>query len=180
MAVMDEAFWAHLDAQIIANRPEGQGRPATAAIPTGTSATASTANNASAASPSRAASDWTGVLDTLTAAKSAAQQQDARLREQAAEQAALLQELKRTQQEVRALEALLREVRAQADTKMEELQTQVGARVRDLQAEAAAQLQAMEERALAAEARAEAAEDWLKRIEQASQALFPVDQRAAA
>ncbi len=177
---MDEAFWAHLDAQIIANRPDGQGRPATAAIPTRASVIAGTADTASAAPPSRAASDWTGVLDTLTAAKSASQQQEALLREQAAGQAALLEELKRTQQEVRALEALLREVRAQADTKMEELQTQVGARVRDLQAEAAAQLQAMEARVHAAEARAEAAEDWLKRIEQASQALLPVDQRAAA
>lgn len=180
MAVMDEAFWAHLDAQIIANRPDGQGRAPTAAIPTGASATAGKADTASAALPSRAASDWTGVLDTLTAAKSAAQQQEARLREQGVEQAALLEELKRTQQQVRAFEVLLREVRAQADTKMEELQTQVGARVRDLQAEAAAQLQAMEARAHAAEARAEAAEDWLKRIEQASQALLPVDQRAAA
>lgn len=142
--------------------------------------TAGKADNASAAPPSRAAADWTGVLDTLTAAKSAAQQQEARLREQAAEQAALLEELKRTQQDVRAFEALLREVRAQADTKMKELQVQAEARVRDLQAEAAAQLQAMEERVYAAEVRAEAAEDWLKRIEQASRALLPADQRAAA
>lgn len=180
MAVMDEAFWAHLDAQIIANHPDSHGRLLTAAIPTGASVTADRAGKTSAAPPSRAASDWTGVLDTLTAAKSAAQQQEARLREQAAGQAALLEELKRTQQEVRALEALVREVRAQADTKMEELRTQAEARVRDLQAEAAAQLQAMEARVHAAEARAEAAEDWLKRIEQASQALLPTDQRAAA
>ena len=138
MAVMDEAFWAHLDAQIIANRPDGQGRAPTAAIPTGASATAGKADTASAAPPSRAASDWTGVLDTLSAAKSAAQQQEARLRDQAAEQTALLEDLKRTQQEVRALEVLLREVRAQADTRMEELQVQVETRVRDLQAEAAA------------------------------------------
>ncbi|MFC6738989.1 hypothetical protein [Methylobacterium tardum] len=177
---MDEAFWADLDAQIIANRPDGQGRPSTAAIPTGASVTAGTADNTFAVPPSRAASDWTGVLDTLTAAKSASQQQEARLREQAAGQAALLEELKRTQQQVRAFEVLLREVRAQADTKIEELQGQVETRVRDLQAEAAAQLQTMEARAHAAEARAEAAEDWLKRIEQASQALLPVDQRAAA
>ncbi|MFC6742100.1 hypothetical protein [Methylobacterium tardum] len=120
------------------------------------------------------------MLDTLTAAKSAAQQQEARLRAQAAEQAALLEELKRTQQEVQALEALLSGVRSQADTKMEELQAQAEARVRDLQAVATAQLQAMEERARAAEARAEAAEDWLKRIEQASRALLPADQRVAA
>lgn len=180
MAMMDEAFWAHLDAQIIATGLNGQGRPATAAIPTRASVTANTAGTASAAPPPRAASDWTGVLDTLSAAKSAAEQQEARLREQGAEQAALLEELKRTQQQVRAFEVLLREVRAQADTKMEELQVQVEARVRDLQAEATAQLQAMEARVHAAEARAEAAEDWLKRIEQASQALLPVDQRAAA
>ncbi|MGT2479527.1 hypothetical protein ACU4GR_13080 [Methylobacterium oryzae CBMB20] len=177
---MDEAFWAHLDAQIVANRPDDQGRPLTAAIPIGASAATGMAADLSAAPPSRVASDWTGVLDTLTAAKSAAQQQEARLREQAAGQAALLEELKRTQQEVRAFEVLVREVRAQADTKMEEFRVQVEARVRDLQAEATAQLQAMEERAHAAEARAEAAEDWLKRIEQASQALLPVNQRAAA
>lgn len=177
---MDDAFWADFDTQIVANRPDDSGEPQAAAILKGASVLAETATDAVAFSPSRTGSDWSGVLDTLTAAKSAAQRQEARLREQAVQQLALLEELKRTQQEVRVFETLLREVRAQADTKMEELQARVEAIVRDLQAEATRQLQAMEVRARAAEARAESAEDWLKRIEQASRALLPVEQQAAA
>ncbi|MHB2209838.1 hypothetical protein [Methylobacterium sp. CM6257] len=180
MATMDEAFWAHLDAQIVANRSDGQGRAPGAAIPVGAAVIVAAAFSPPAALPTRVASDWTGVLDTLAAAKCATQQQEARLREQAAEQDALLQELRRTQQEVRAFEVLLREVQAQADTKIGEFQLRAEARIRDLQAEAAVQLQAVEERARIAEARAEAAEEWLKRIEQASRALLPADQRAAA
>ncbi|MFX7167271.1 hypothetical protein ABTI49_19675, partial [Acinetobacter baumannii] len=94
----------------------------------------------------RVASDWTGVLDTLTAAKSAAQHQEARLREQAAEQDALVQELKRSQQEVRAFEVLLRECQAQAEARLKDAQTQAASQAQHLRAETAAQLQAMEAR----------------------------------
>ena len=177
MPAMDEAFWANLDAQIIAQRPEDQGR-----VP-GTSiqrAPQISAASVAAAPARRLASDWTGVLDTLTAAKSAAQQQDARLREKAAEQDALKQELKRSQQELRAMEVLLRECRAQAEAKLNEVQAETEIRVQDLKAEAAARQHAMDAQVRAAEQRADAAEEWLRRIEQASRDLMPVAERAAA
>jgi hypothetical protein len=177
MPAMDEAFWANFDAQIVAQRPEGPGRLSAVTAPV--SAEHPVAKVASVPSR-RVASDWTGVLDTLTAAKSAAQHQEARLREQAAEQDALLQELKRSQQEVRAFEVLLRECQTQAEARLKDAQTQAAVRAQHLRAETAAQLQAMEARVQAAELRAEAAEDWLRRIEQASRDLLPVTERAAA
>lgn len=177
MPAMDEAFWATLDAHIVAHRPDGQDKPSTAPSPT---APALAVVSDASPVPRRVASDWTGVLDTLTAAKSAAQQQEARLREQAAEQDALLQELKRSQQEARAFEQLVREVQVQADAKAAELRARVEAQIGKIQAEAAAKLQAMETRVQAAERRAEAAEGWLVRIEQASRDLVPGEQRAAA
>ena len=196
MPAMDEAFWANLDAQIIAQRPEGEGARPVAAVQPMPQAPASSLPASQATSPAvtrmasvttmpaapprRLASDWTGVLDTLTAAKSAAQQQDARLREQAAEQDALLQDLKRAQQEVRAFEVLLRECQTQADVKLKDAHALAETRSRDQAAEAAFRLQAMEARAQAAELRAEAAEEWLRRIEQASRDLLPAAERAAA
>jgi hypothetical protein len=178
MAAMDEAFWASLDAQIIANRPENRGETAlsAASVP----ATGTMAGCPDAAQTVRAAADWTGVLDTLTAAKSAAQSQETRLREQAAQQDATLQDLRRAQQELQAYEVLLREVRAQSEMKFRELEARAEARLREFESDARAQLDASEARTRAAEARAEAAEDWLRRIEQASRDLLPSDHRAAA
>lgn len=177
MPAMDEVFWANLDAQIVAHRQDPQDKPQAASVhPAPTLVAIGEAGPA----PRRMPSDWTGVLDTLTAAKSAAQQQETRLREQAAEQDALLQELKRSQQEVRAFEVLLREVQVQADAKAEELRARAEAQIEKLQAESAAKLQAMEARVQAAERRAEAAEGWLVRIEQASRDLVPNERRAAA
>ncbi len=178
MPAMDEAFWATLDAHIVAHRPDGQDKPPAASFPTAPAI--AVVSDASPPVPRRVASDWTGVLDTLTAAKSAAQQQEARLREQAAEQDALLQELKRSQQEARAFEQLVREVQVQADAKAAELRARVEAQIGKIQAEAAAKLQAMEARVQAAERRAEAAEGWPVRIEQASRDLVPGEHRAAA
>lgn len=179
MPAMDEAFWANLDAQIVAQRPgsQGEGRATGASIHPLPQVPAP---HAAVAPSRRLASDWTGVLDTLTAAKSAAQQQEARLREQAAEQDALQQELKRSQQELRAMEVLLRECRAQAEVKLRDAQAEAEARSQDLRAEATARLNAMEARAQAAEQRADAAEEWLRRIEQASRDLMPAAERAAA
>lgn len=177
MPAMDEAFWANLDAHIVAHRQDGPEKaPAASLPPAPTLAVVSDAVPA----PRRVPSDWTGVLDTLTAAKSAAQQQEARLREQAAEQDTLLQELKRSQQEVRVLEERVREVQAQADAKAGELRARAEAQIGKVQAEAAARLQAMEARVQAAERRAETAEGWLVRIEQASRDLLPSERRAAA
>ncbi|GJE09453.1 MULTISPECIES: hypothetical protein [Methylobacterium] len=182
MPAMDEAFWATLDAQITAQRPEAEGRMPVAPVrPAPQVPALKSPPAAMPTAPSRRlASDWTSVLDTLTAAKSAAQQQEMRLREQAAEQDALLQELKRAQQETRAFEVLLRECQTQAEAKLKDVQAQAEARVRDLRAESDAQLQALEARAQAAELRAEAAEEWLRRIEQASRDLLPAAERAAA
>ena len=177
MPAMDEAFWANLDAHIVAHRQDGPDKaPAAAPQPAPTLAVVSDA----APVPRRVPSDWTGVLDTLTAAKSAAQQQEARLRERAAEQDALLQELKRSQQEILALEGLVREIQAQAELKAGEVRARAEAQVSKVQAEAAAKLQAMEARVQAAERRAETAEGWLGRIEQASRDLVPSERRAAA
>ncbi|MCJ2087459.1 hypothetical protein MKK88_15925 [Methylobacterium sp. E-005] len=177
MPAMDEAFWANIDAHIVAHRQDGQDKPPAATFQT---APAIAVVSDAGPAPRRVASDWTGVLDTLTAAKSAAQQQEVRLREQAAEQDALLQELRRTQQEVRAFEELVRQIQAQADAKAGELHARAEAQIGKVQAEAAAKLQAMEARVQAAERRAEAAEGWLVRIEQASRDLVPGERRAAA
>lgn len=178
MAAMDEAFWADLDAQIVANRPDGRGR---SPVPlAGNPPAPAPKPGVSPPSAGWVPSDWTGVLDTLTAAKSAAQEQDTRLRDQAAAQDALLQDLKRAQQEIRAYEVLLREVQTQAEAKLADVQAQAEAQLRVAHAEAAARLTAMAGRAESAELRAAAAEDWLKRIEQASRDLLPSEQRAAA
>lgn len=177
MPAMDEVFWANLDAQIVAHRQDPQDKPPAASLPPAPPVVAASEPGPA---PRRVPSDWTGVLDTLTAAKSAAQQQEARLREQAAEQDALLQELRRCQQEVRAFEVLVRDIQVQADAKADELRARAEAQIGKLQAESAAKLQAMEVRVQAAERRAEAAEGWLVRIEQASRDLVPGERRAAA
>ncbi|XYD07147.1 hypothetical protein R1A27_18535 [Methylobacterium sp. NMS12] len=114
-------------------------------------------------------SDWSQILDTLSAASVAAQAQDQRLRQQSTTCETLAADLEAAQQEIQTLRALLDETRAQAARQVHELETEADRRVREAEA-----------RAEDATLRAAAAEDWLKRIEQASRDLRPDGRHAAA
>ncbi|SFM86009.1 hypothetical protein [Methylobacterium pseudosasicola] len=173
-ATMNEMFWTQLDARIATNRPSPE-TPATAEIVRLADAADPAAANPApspaepAAVTPHAVADWTRVLDTISVAKDAAQQQEVRLREQAAVREALAADLQRAQQEILTLETLLRDTQAQAEEAIRDVQARAEARIRDA-----------EDYARAADLRAEAAEDWLRRIEQASRDLLPGDRRAAA
>ncbi|MCJ2142306.1 hypothetical protein [Methylobacterium sp. E-066] len=168
-ATMNEMFWTQLDARIATNRPSPEA-PATAEIVrlAGAADPAASPEEPAAMTP-HAVADWTRVLDTISVAKDAAQQQEIRLREQAAVREALAADLQRAQQEIQTLETLLRDTQAQAEEAIRAVQARAEARIRDA-----------EDYARAADLRAAAAEDWLRRIEQASRDLLPGDRRAAA
>ncbi|MCJ2095253.1 hypothetical protein MKK67_22500 [Methylobacterium sp. J-072] len=168
-ATMNEMFWTQLDARIATNRPSPEA-PATAEIVRLADAVdpAASPKEPDAVTP-HAVADWTRVLDTISVAKDAAQQQEIRLREQAAVREALAADLQRAQQEILTLETLLRDTQAQAEEAIRAVQARAEARIRDA-----------EDYARAADLRAAAAEDWLRRIEQASRDLLPGDRRAAA
>jgi len=169
---MNAAFWAQLDARIacaqsdpaavISDRLGTAGAPKPAALPAAPAAS-------SCESPSRPVADWTKVPDTLSAASVAAQEQDQRMRQQSTTCEAVAGDLEAARQEIQSLRALLQEAQAQAAVQVRAIETRAGARVREAEA-----------RAEAANLRAESAEDWLKRIEQASRDLLPNDRRAAA
>jgi len=168
-ATMNEMFWTQLDARIATNRPSPEA-PTTAEIVRLAGAADPTASPAEvAAMTPHPVADWTRVLDTISVAKNAAQQQEACLREQAAVREALAADLQRAQQEIRTLEILLQDTQAQAEEAIREVQARAEARIREA-----------EDYARAADLRAAAAEDWLRRIEQASRDLLPGDRRAAA
>ena len=179
MAAIDEAFWTALDAQIAAGRPGDDGSVPSAIFDGAAVADAGPAAERGAR-PVPARSDWTGVLDTIAAAKITSGHLRTELREQAAAHDALLLELRQARERARSLERLLAEAERQAETKACEATAETEAQVQAVQARADAQVQQAQERMRAAELRAEAAEDWLKRIEQASLALLPSAERAAA
>ncbi|MCJ2140423.1 hypothetical protein [Methylobacterium sp. E-066] len=180
MAAIDEAFWVDLDAHIIANRSKDLAAPSSGVFNLSPLINASAPSGAPPTSPRQVASDWTGVLDTITAAKSAADRQENRLREQAAAYEALIQELKLAQNKIKDLEVLANEVREQTEKKQHEIMAGAERLRQEIQAKADAQLQTAEDRIRAAELRASVAEDWLRRIEQASKNLLPGERRAAA
>lgn len=171
---MNAAFWAELDARIARAEPApstADGNPAVAGpLPVAASgAGPETPSETPSEPPSRPGADWSQVLDTLSAASIAAQEQDQRLRQRSATCETLSAELQAARQEIEALRAHLQEVQTQAALRVREVEALADGRVRDA-----------DERAEAAIVRAESAEDWLKRIEQASRDLLPDGRHAAA
>ncbi|MDE4910654.1 hypothetical protein PQI07_08040 [Methylobacterium sp. 092160098-2] len=167
---MNAAFWAELDARIARAEPApatADGNPAVAGpLPV---AASGAGPETPSEPPSRPDADWSQVLDTLSAASIAAQEQDQRLRQRSATCETLSAELQAARQEIEALRAHLQEVQTQAALRVREVEALADGRVRDA-----------DERAEAAIVRAESAEDWLKRIEQASRDLLPDGRHAAA
>ena len=172
---MNAAFWAELDARIARARDEpAEPAPALADGPGTADALSPAAPSGAppepaADRPSRPVSDWSQILDTLSAATVAPQAQDQRLRRQSTTCETLAADLEAAQQEIQTLRALLEETRAQAARQIHERETEADRRVREAEA-----------RAEAATLRAAAAEDWLRRIEQASRDLRPDGRHAAA
>ena len=111
MPAMDEAFWANLDAQIVAHRQDGQDKPPAApAQPAPVIAAAPRAPPDALRLDRRARHPHRGQERRPAAGRAAA-------RAGPPSRDALLQDLKRSQQEVRAFEVLLREAQVQADAR---------------------------------------------------------------
>ncbi|MEE7490818.1 hypothetical protein MOTC310_10250 [Methylobacterium oryzae] len=167
---MNAAFWAQLDARIARAGAEpaiADGlRPADAPNPP---APSEAPCDSGADHPSRPVADWSQILDTLSAASVAAQARDQRLRQQSTTCETLSADLEAAQQEIQTLRELLEDARAQAARQVHAIEMQADRRVQEAEA-----------RAEAATQRAAAAEDWLKRIEQASRDLLPEGRHAAA
>lgn len=163
---MNAAFWADLDARIAREQavpsPTDGNRPMSAPSP----AAHPEAPSGSSAAP---AADWSRVLDTLSAATVAAEERDQRLSRQSDACEKLSADLQSARQEIRTLRTRLEDVQGEAETRLRAIQLLADSRVHDA-----------EERARAAHERAEAAEGWLARIEQASRDLLPPGRHAAA
>ena len=140
MAAIDEAFWVDLDAHIIANRSKDLAIVSSGVINLSRLTNANVPSDAPTTSPRQVASDWTGVLDNITAAKNAADRQENRLREQAAAHEALIRELKLAQNKIKDLEALANQVRAQTEKKQHEIMAEAERFRQEIQAKADAQL----------------------------------------
>ena len=172
---MNATFWAQLDARIARERGEPtEPAPGVADSPLVADAPSPAARSEASPepdpeTPSRPVADWSQILDTLSAATVAKQAQDQRLHQQSTACETLAADLEAAQQEIRTLRALLEEARAQAARQVLEREAEADRRVREAEA-----------RAEAATLRAAAAEDWLKRIEQASRDLLPDGRHAAA
>ncbi len=126
--------------------------------------------------------DWTGLVDTISAAGAAAQVQTVAYETMASD-------LRRALADVETYKALIaqaqaramtttREIQAVAQARVEAIQAQAEARIEAIQAQADARVQSAEERAARADQRAEAVEEWLAQVDQASRALLPGTARA--
>lgn len=172
MAGIDEAFWDQLDARIAATivraphrrRSRAAASPARISRPTG---------EEEAVVERHVVSDWTGLVETISAAGAAAQQQDTRLRAQNAAYEALASDLRRALDDVEKYKALVAKAEALAEAKSREIQALAEARIRVIQDRADARVQRAEERAQAADQRVIVVEDWLSSFEEASRGLLP-------
>jgi hypothetical protein len=170
MSGIDDAFWDKLDARIAAplvraparlrspvtapRTPDARPRPAEATGPEG-----------------HRIADWTGLVDTISAAGAAAH-------EQSVAYESLAEDLRRALAEVEMYKALIARTQAQALTQAREIQAMADARVEALQARADARVQQAEERAEVADLRAGVVEEWLAKFEQASRDLLPSARKA--
>lgn len=178
MVPVPDNFWAEIDQRIAGSRQSIKHRDAEV-IPLEAATTAG--KQAAAHVPAAAsayASDWSRVLDTLTAAKDFSQSQEARLLTQASIHEALITELRaeiqRLQEEVCASKAEVCSVRAAAEATTQEIVQQAEARIEENRILAETQVRVAEERAQVAETRADDAEAWLTRIACAAQDLAPL------
>lgn len=172
MPGIDEGFWDQLDARIAATivrvprRRPPQGPSDTARVPRPALTTEMPADR-------HEVSDWTGLVETISAAGAAAQVQDERLRQQNAAYEALASDLKRALDDVERYKGLVAQAQAQVDAKAREIQALADARISAIQARADARVQRAEERAQAADQRVIVVEDWLTTFEEASRTLMP-------
>lgn len=173
MAGIDEAFWEQLDARIAATIVRAPRRRRSQA-PTHSARVSSPPPAAEEVPADRhVVSDWTGLVETISAAGAAAQQQDTKLRERDAAYAALASDLRRALDDVEKYKALVAQAQAQAAARTREIQALADARIEAIQAKADARVRRAEERAEVADQRVVVVEEWLAKFEQASRALLP-------
>lgn len=172
MAGIDEAFWDQLDARIAATIVRAPHRPRSQA-PAPCARTSRPPPAEEFAWDRPVVSDWTSLVETISAAGAAAQQQDTRLRAQNAAYEALASDLRRALDDVEKYKALVAQAQAQVETKSREIQALAEARIRVIQDRADARVQRAEERAQAADQRVIVVEDWLSSFEEASRDLLP-------
>lgn len=169
MAGIDDAFWDQLDARMAATlvrTPSRVRAPVAAARPRDPRS-----RPAETAGPERhEIADWTGLVDTISAAGAAAQ-------EQTAAYETLAGDLRQALAEVETYKALVAQAQAQALAQAREIQALADARVEAIQARADARVQRAEERAEVADLRAGVVEEWLAKFEQASRDLLPAPGR---
>ena len=185
MPGIDEGFWDQLDARIAATivraprrpmRPQSPLRPQAPLRPQGPSNPARVSRPAptiEAQADRHHVSDWTGLVETISAAGAAAQVQDERLRERNAAYEVLASDLRRALDDVERYKGLVAQAQAQAEAKAREIQALAEARINAIQARADARVQRAEERAHAADQRVIVVEDWLTTFEEASRSLLP-------
>lgn len=164
MAGINDAFWDRLDARIgatLVRAPSRRRPPAASFLPAGDGTT-----------DRHRVSDWTGLVDTISAAGAAAH-------EQSAAYESLASDLRRALADVERYKTLILQAQAEAETKTREIQALAEARIEAIQAKADARVQRAEERARHADRRAVVVEDWLAEFEQASRALLPRPREAA-
>lgn len=173
MAGIDEAFWEQLDARIAATIVRAPRRRRSQA-PTPCARVSSPPPAAEEVPADRhVVSDWTVLVETISAAGAAAQQQDTRLRERDAAYAALASDLRRALDDVEKYKALVAQAQAQVEAKTREIQALAEVRIKAIQDRADARVQRAEERAEAADQRVGAVEEWLSSMEEASRDLLP-------
>lgn len=173
MPGIDEGFWDQLDARIAATivraprrlrPPQASSNPARVSRP---------ASMIEVQAERHHVSDWTGLVETISAAGAAAQVQDERLRERNAAYEVLAGDLRRALDDVERYKGLVAQAQAQAEAKAREIQALAEARIDAIQARADARVQRAEERAHAADQRVIVVEDWLTTFEEASRSLLP-------
>lgn len=172
MPGIDEGFWDQLDARIAATLVRAPRRRS----PQGAANTVRVSRPAQASempADRHVISDWTGLVETISAAGAAAQVQDERLRQQNAAYEAMAHDLRRALDDVERYKGLVAQAQAQVDAKAREIQALADARIHAIQARADARVQRAEERAKAADQRVIVVEDWLTTFEEASRTLLP-------
>lgn len=174
MPEIDEGFWDQLDARIATAIVRAPRRRLTSQGPLGPARASHPVSAVEGQADRHEVSDWTGLVETISAAGAAAQVQDERLRQQNAAYEALASDLKRALEDVERYKGLVAQAQAQVEVKAREIQALAEARINAIQARADARVQRAEERAQAADQRVIVVEDWLTTFEEASRNLLPM------
>ncbi len=173
MPGIDEGFWDQLDARIAATIVRAPRRLRPSQTSSNPARVARPASMIEVPAERLHVSDWTGLVETISAAGAAAQVQDERLRERNAAYEVLAGDLRRALDDVERYKGLVAQAQAQAEAKAREIQALAEARIDAIQARADARVQRAEERAHAADQRVVVVEDWLTTFEEASRSLLP-------